>query len=60
MVLIKIISFIIYLFTALIADIEVINNSGSKKSSYIKTLKGEKKIWNISLNKWEELDNKFN
>jgi hypothetical protein len=24
-----------------------------------KNSKGEKKIWNISLNKWEELDNKF-
>ena len=45
MVLIKIISFIIYLSTALIADIKVINNSGSNKNSYIKTLKGEKKIF---------------
>ena len=45
MVLIKIISFIIYLSTALIADIEVVNNSGLNKSSYIKTLKGEKKIF---------------
>ncbi len=25
-----------------------------------KNLKDEKKIWNISLNKWEDLDNKFN
>ena len=25
-----------------------------------KNLKEEKKIWNISLNKWEDLDNKFN
>ena len=45
MVLIKIISFIIFLSTALIADIKVVNNAGSKKSSYIKTLKGEKKIF---------------
>ena len=44
MVLIKIISFIIYLSTALIADIKVLNNSGSNKSSYIKTLKGEKRF----------------
>ena len=45
MVLIKIISFIIFLSTALIADIKVVNNTGSNKSSYIKTLKGEKKIF---------------
>ena len=45
MVLIKIISFIICLSTAVIADIKVINNSGYNKSSYIKTLKGEKKIF---------------
>ena len=45
MVLIKIISFIIYLSTSLIADIEVVNNSGSNKSSYIKTLKDEKKVF---------------
>ena len=43
MVIIKIISFIIYLSTALIADIKVVNNSVSNNSSYIKTLKGEKK-----------------
>ena len=42
---IKIISFIIFLSTALIADIKVVNNTGSNKSSYIKTLKGEKKIF---------------
>ena len=43
MVLIKIICFIIFLSTALIADIKVVNNAGSKKSYYIKTLKGEKR-----------------
>ena len=47
MVLIKIISFIIYLSTALIADIKVVNNSGSNKSSYIKTLKGEKRFLHL-------------
>ncbi len=31
----------------------------SDAKSNSKNLKGEKKIWNISLNKWEELDNKF-
>ena len=44
MTIIKIISIIIFIFSNLIADIKVVNNSISN-SSLIKTLKGEKKIY---------------
>ena len=44
MTIIKIISIITFITSSLIADIKVVNNSISK-SSLIKTLKGEKKIY---------------
>ena len=44
MTIIKIISIITYITSSLIADIKVVNNSISK-STLIKTLKGEKKIY---------------
>ena len=44
MTIIKIISIITFIISSLIADIKVVNNSISK-SSFIKTLKGEKKVY---------------